>query len=106
MGWQHIREMNIAYMATAALVLTLTFGPEANLSPVALTIPSSGGAQTKYKTPIPANKFKLISYGLSSTAPFYLFRDQCEAKIKAWGETGAYSIITPFGGPEKLGADV
>src|SRR5208337_3171203 len=106
MGWQHIREMNIAYQSTAALTLTLAFGPESNLSPITLTIPSSSGVQTKYKTPVPANKYKLISYGITSAAPFYLFREQCEAKVKAWGDTGPYSIIKPFGGPEKLGAEL
>ena len=102
-GWQHIREMNIAYLSTAPMTLTLSFDQWPQIT---LTVPSSGGVQTKWKTPIPANKFKLISYGLTSTAPFYLFEGQCEAKVKPWGSTGAYTIITPFGGPEKLGAGV
>ena len=102
-GWQHIREMNIAYLSTAAMTLTLSFDQWPQIT---LTVPSSGGVQTKWKTPIPANKFKLISYGLTSTAPFYLFETQCEAKVKPWGSTGPYTIITPFGGPEKLGAQV
>ncbi len=102
-GWQHIREMNIAYQSTTTLTLTLSFDQWPQIT---LTVPSSGGVQTKWKTPIPANKYKLISYGLTSTEPFYLFEGQCEAKVKPWGSTGPYSIITPFGGPEKLGAEV
>jgi hypothetical protein len=102
-GWQHLREMNIAYLSTTALTLTLNFDQWPTIT---LTIPSSNGAQFKYKTPIPANKWKLISYGITSTAPFYLFKDQCEAKVKPWGSSGPYSIITPFGGPEQLGAVV
>jgi hypothetical protein len=102
-GWQHIREMNIAYLSTAAMTLTLNFDQWPQIT---LTVPSSGGVQTKWKTPIPANKFKLISYGLTSTVPFYLFQGQCEAKVKPWGSTGPYTNVTPFGGPEKLGAEV
>ena len=105
-GWQHLREMNIAYASTTALTLTIVFGPEANLAPIVLTIPSSGGLQTKYKTPIPANKFKVVSYRLSSSAPFYVWAKEMEAKVKSWGSSGPYEIVTPIGGPEQLGAEV
>jgi hypothetical protein len=102
MGWQHIREMNIAYASTTDLTLELDFrgGPTDGLPTITLTIPASGGLQTKYKTPIPANKFKLIAYRLSSASPFFLFKSRCEAKVKWWGSSANYQIITPFGGPE------
>jgi hypothetical protein len=105
-GWQHIREVNIAYSSNAPLTLTFTFGPEANHAPILLTIPSSSGLQTKYKTPVPANKYKVVSYGITSTQPFYLFKNQCETKLRAWGSSGSYMIVQPFGGPNNLGAEV
>jgi len=105
-GWEHTREMNLAYLSTASLTLTLTFGPESNLAPIVLTVPSSGGVQTKVKVTIPANKYKLISYGVTSSAPFYLFANDCEAKVKQWGSSGPYAVIKPFGGPNSLGAEV
>src|SRR5208337_3128445 len=105
-GWEHTREMNLSYTSTSALTLTLTFGPEANLAPIVLTLASSGGVQTKLKVTIPANKYKLISYGVTCSAPFYLFANDCEAKVKQWGSSGPYAIIKPFGGPNSLGAEV
>ena len=102
-GWQHLREMNIAYSSTTTLTLTLTFDQWPTIT---LTIPNSSGAQTKFKTPIPANKFKLIGYRLSATAPFYLFKDFCEAKVRPWGSNGPYQIVTPFGGAAQIGAEV
>lgn len=102
-GWQHLREFNIAHISTTDLTLTLQFD---QWPTIALTIPNSGGAQFKYKTPTLINKFKLVSYRVSSASGFYLFKDQCEAKIKPWGSTSGYSTIRPFGGMSGDGAVV
>ena len=108
MGWQHLREMNLAYKSTTTLTLTLVLqgNPTDVLPTITLTIPSSGGLETKCKTIIPANKFKLISYRLSAASPFTVFKERCESKIRYWGSSGPYSIIKPFGGEENLGAEV
>lgn len=103
-GWQHIREMNIGHISTANLSLTLTpdYGP-----PIVLTVPNSGGIQTKTKiTVIGPNKFKVLRYGVTSSSPFRLFLESMESKIGAWGRSGAYQVVKPFGGPSKLGAQV
>lgn len=102
-GWQHIRELNIAYQSTTALTLTLVFDQWPTIT---ITIPSSSGVQTKYKTPSFPNKFKLVSYRLSSSAPFFLWKDFCEVKVKQWGSSGPYESIMPYGGEAQLDAKV
>lgn len=103
-GWQHIREMNIAHISTADLVLTLTFDIGASPTILSIVIPNSGGGQAKTKVTIPRNKFKLVAFRLSSTAPFRHFKEDMECKIGDWGRTDPYRNIKPFGGPSSTGA--
>ncbi|HEY6026260.1 MAG TPA: hypothetical protein VIV09_05105, partial [Pseudolabrys sp.] len=96
LGWQHVRELNIAHISTADLTLTIT--PDQG-SPIVLTVPNSGGVQTKTKVTVTANKAKIYSYRISSSAPFNLFEQDVEVKVKQWGSDGGYGIVRPFGGP-------
>lgn len=103
-GWQHIREMNIAHISTEDLTLTLTFDTGASPNQISIRIPNSGGGQAKTKVTIPRNKFKLVAFRLSSTAPFRHFQEDMECKIGSWGRTDPYRNIKPFGGPSSTGA--
>jgi hypothetical protein len=105
-GWQHIREINVPYLSTAPVTLKLVFDDQS--VPIApITIPSSAGVQQKLLITVPANKFKLVSYGFSSSTPgLRLWKDQVEVKVGPWGRTDAYSIVRPFGGTSKDGAEV
>lgn len=105
-GWQHLREMNVAHISTADLTLTLTFDIGAVPTSITLTIPNSGGGQAKTKVTIPVNKFKLVAFRLSSTAPFRHFKEDMECKVGNWGRQEPYRNIKPFGGESSTGAEV
>ena len=94
-GWFHLRMMNIPTISTADITMTLVFDAWPTIT---LTIPNTGGSFVKQKVQIPANKTKLVSYRLSSTAPFYLFGKDVEVWLGQWGRTDAYTVLKPFGG--------
>lgn len=102
-GFQHIRAMNIAHQSTVDLTLTLVFDQWPTIT---LTVPNSAGLQTKTWVQIPVNKYKLVSYRLSSAVPFYLWEPDIEVYVKWWGSTGPYDLLKPFGGPSDAGAEV
>lgn len=96
-GWQTIGEITLAHISTADLVVTFVYDQWPTQT---ITIPNSGGAFLKGpKMPMPPNKFKMVTYRVSSTAPFRLFRDACEVKVGQWGRSDPYKLVNPFGGP-------
>lgn len=105
-GWQHIREVNIAYISTQTMTLTLTFDPGASPTMLSIPVPSSNGLQAKLKIPVPRNKFKLVAFQLSGVSPFRIFAEDMEIKIGEWGRESAYRNIGPIGGPSAPGARV
>lgn len=94
-GWQHAREMNLAYLSTADLTLLLTFD---HWPPITLTVPSSAGQQTKAKVTLPPNKWKMVEVFLSSTQPFRLWTNDLEMKVKSWGSAQGYRLERPVSG--------
>jgi hypothetical protein len=104
-GWLHSREMNIAYASATAITVVLTFDAWPTIT---INLPSSGGAftQAKTKVTLPANKFKLVAVRVFSTAPFFLFENDLEFKVKQWGSTEAYRVLKIVGGPSAPGAVV
>lgn len=105
-GWMHAREVNIEHISTADLVLTLIFDPGGAPAQIAVTIPNSGGLQAKTKVTLPANKFKLASRRLSSSAPFRVFEEGVECKVGQWGRTAGYRNVRQIGGGSADGAEV
>jgi hypothetical protein len=91
-GWQHAREMNIAYQSVTPLTLLLTFDQWPSIT---LTVPSSNGSEIKQKVILPPNKWKLMEIFLSSTQPFKLWGSDLQLKIRSWGSTGPYRIAKP-----------
>ena len=71
-----------------------------------VTIPNSNGEQAKTLVIVPAFKFKLVSYTLSSASPFRLFREDVAVRVKPWGDPGPYQIVRPFGGGTEAKAEV
>ena len=69
-GYGSVREMNIAYISTTALNLTMTMNIGDEAAPRVITItnqlPSSNGQQVKVKVVMPPNKWKLVAFGLTS----------------------------------------
>jgi hypothetical protein len=92
-GWQHAREMNIAYSSTTAITLLLTFD---QWPAITITLPSSSGSEIKQKVTLPANKWKLIEGFISSASPFLLWQNDMELKVGTWGRTEGYKVLKPF----------
>ena len=105
-GWAHLREMNISYIATATVTLTITLDAGGVGGPIVLALPSTSGVQDKVLVQPSFNKWKLISFAATSTAPFALFLDDMEVKIRAWGSEEAYRVFKPFGGKSSPGGEV
>lgn len=106
-GWQHIRMLNIPYIAAAPVTITLFFDQWPTIIITdQLPMTSSLLYPTKQKVNVPPNKGKLMGFTLSSSAPFRLFKRQLEVWVGIWGRTGPYETVTPFGGDASDGAKV
>lgn len=106
-GFQHLRMMNLEYISTATITLSFAVDTgNGSIAPATITIPSSSGTQAKIKlTPSP-NKWKLISFGASSTAPIRLFLDGLEIWTRSWGSSSEYRKLKPWGGKSAPAAEV
>jgi hypothetical protein len=105
-GWLMMQPvMNISHISSADLTVTLVFDQNPG-GAITLTVPNSGGLQIKTKITVPVCKFKLVSYRVSSTQPFFLFADQCEVGIGMWGRGESFTTVKPFGGPDEASAFV
>jgi len=107
-GWQHLEPvMNVEYISTTPVTLVFTVDSgNGSIAPAAVTLPSSNGLQTKMKVELTYNKWKIIGFGLSSTAPFNLFSEGVEVKVRSWGDAGPARLVKPFGGQSSTGATV
>jgi hypothetical protein len=106
-GWQHLRLMNLEYISTQSITLTFAVDTgNGSYAPNTITIPSSGGTQTKILLEMSPNKWKLISFGAASTAPMRLFLEGAEVWVKSWGSSSDYRKLKPFGGSSSPSAPV
>lgn len=106
-GWQHLRLMNLEYISNAPITLTFAVDTgNGSIAPNTITIPSSGGTQTKLLLEMSFNKWKLISFGASCSTPMMLFLEGLEVWTRSWGNTGEYRKQKPFAGPSAPGAVV
>jgi hypothetical protein len=99
-GYNHVGIMVIEYSSTSTVTLNMYPADEGNGSygPPTITLPSTGGALTKYWLRPGANKYKLSWFQFSSTVPFILNFAGTIAFQKSWGSTGEYTPIPIFGG--------
>jgi len=104
LGWQHVRMLNIPYIASAPITITLEFDqwPTITLTNI-LPATSSQLYPTKTKVQCPANKSKLIGFQLQSASPFRVFKESLEVYIGVWGRRGPYVPARPFGGESGSG---
>ena len=103
--WRYI---NVEYQSTSAITLAFTVDTgNGSIVPATITIPSSGGTQTKLKITVTGpNKWKLLGVSATSSSPFYLMKEGMEFYVRSWGSTGPYRKEMPFGGPTNTGAEV
>lgn len=104
-GWQHLRDMNIAIRSTTTVTLTLTF--DATITQT-YTLASTSGLRQKVYVPLNSNKFKLVRYSLDSTdvtQPFRLYESDLEVRAKQWLTSLGYSVVRPFGAESTMAGE-
>ncbi len=107
MGFQHLRLMNLEYISTAAITLSFQVDSgNGSYGPATVTIPSSSGGQAKLLLQMGPNKWKLIGFSASSTAPMRLFIEGLEVWVRSWGSAGEYRKMKPFAGASSPAAVV
>lgn len=108
MGWQHVRLLNIPYIATAAVTLTLLL--DGNTQVISGQMPATASQLYPIKQKVipqaTPNKAKLVGFQATSSAPFRVFQEMLEVWVGAWGRTDSYTIVRPFGGKAAAGAEV
>lgn len=110
-GFQHLRDMNIAIRSTAAVTLTLTLD---GTTVQTYTLASTSGLRQKVYVPMHANKYKLVRYSLDSVDPaqgFRIYESDLEVRAKPWVTQLGYAIVKPFGAestqaPEVLASEL
>lgn len=106
-GWQHLRYINIEYISTNPITLTfVTDSGNGSIAPSTITVPSSGGTQTKLKITVSPNKWKLLSVGATSSTSFYLMTEGMEFYCRSWNSSESYRVEHPFGGKTSGGAEL
>jgi hypothetical protein len=106
-GWQTIGEMQIPYIATSPVTVTLFFDqwPTIVLTNI-LPATASQLYPTKQRVVIPPNKSRLLGFTLSSATLWRPFKSMLEVSIGEWGRNTPYQIVQPFGGAASDGAEV
>jgi hypothetical protein len=89
-GWQHVREINLAFESTEDLTLLLTFDQWPDIT---LDIPNNAGSESKVKVVLPPNKWKLMEGFLSCPTTFKLWPSDVQFKIGQWGRNDSYRIV-------------
>ena len=95
-GWQHIREMNLAYQSTADITLNFQFDVTASPLSFNLTVPTSNSNVTKTKIIMPPNKWKMVELFVFSANPFLLWTNDMEFRVKSWGSAEPYRNLKPI----------
>jgi hypothetical protein len=104
-GYQSVFQANLAYIATATVTLTITTDTGQT---VTQTFAATGAqlAPVKILAKLPVNKGKVFAYSLTSTAPFYVWKELSEVWCGEWGRTSEFAKRPLFGGPSQEGAEV
>jgi hypothetical protein len=95
-GYMHVRQVSITYASSQ--VVTLAIAVFDGTSPVAIALPSTGGAVKKVVVPLTFNKGQLYSYNFTSAATFQVYQDKCEVLVGEWGRNGGYISRPLVGG--------
>jgi hypothetical protein len=105
-GWCFIYQINLAYISSTPVTLTVN----TDQGSFTLTYPPStgGGPDTPSKILMkcPRNKWKVVSFSATSTAPFSLWKDLTEVWVRSWGESAEFHKVNPFGGDSSPAASI
>jgi hypothetical protein len=97
-GFQHLGQLVIEYSSTAAITLNCYPQDAGNGSygPATITLPASATLTKLWLRPSP-NKWKLMAFQFSSTAPFNINAEGAIAFCKAWEVETEYLLVPIFG---------
>jgi hypothetical protein len=98
-GYQHIGELTVEYKSNAPVTLTIIAADADNGSygPAAITLPSTGGAATKFWMRPGPNKGKWFWLQFQSTDPtMQIYLDGMICYVKEWGSESPYKETQPF----------
>lgn len=95
-GYCSCYAVNLVYMCSSPVVVTL----QTDFGPIVLNFPPSASQTTPSKAWVtaPANKWKIMSFQVSSSTKVTLWKDLTEIWISNWGSTNAAFKFSPFGG--------
>jgi hypothetical protein len=95
-GYNSCYAVNLVYICPDPVVVTLA----TDYGTFTLNFPASASQLTPSKTWItaPANKWKILTFSVSSTSKVTLWKDLTEVWISNWGSTNAAFKFSPFGG--------
>lgn len=93
-GYQHAKGLQIAHLSTANLSLIRILD---GVSQSAITIPHSGGLRKKTYVEIPAIKYKVCQYKITSSSGFRLYLGDSEIRVKQWNSDSDYQTIRALG---------
>ena len=101
-GWHVLQMAEITYRATAAVDIRVTtqIGDAGTLATDTYTaaLPTTGDLKQKRPFFFNARKGVLTKVVLTSTADLYLYREESELHVQAWGKGGqGFKIVRPFG---------
>lgn len=104
-GYQSVFQVNLAYISTQPVTLTIETDTGQT---VTQTFPATGAqlAANKVLVKLPVNKGKVFAYNLTSTAPFYVWKNLCEVWVGEWGRTNEFAKRPLFGGESSENARV
>lgn len=97
-GWFAPLYGHLVLKATAPVTLTLTrqYNQRGGSRDETYTIPATGGVKSRQFVTFAAGKDVLHKWVLTSTAPFFLYREETEITIQPWGADSARAAH-PFG---------
>lgn len=98
-GWFHIRDIYVVLRSTAPVTLTVT--PD-DTSAQTFTLPSTGGTKQNVYVKLAASKSNSYGFALDSTAPFRMYAEESEVRVKQWLTKLGYQDI-PLIGREQVG---
>jgi len=99
-GWGHTRLITVEYLSNAPITLSFLC-PDAStngsIAPATITLPSTGGTVTKWKTLPAFNKYKLLQCIFTFTDPTaQIYIDGLSFETKIWGSNSGYEPVNPF----------
>lgn len=101
-GWGHTRLVTVEYSSNAPITLSFLCPDQTtngSIAPATITLPSTGGTVTKWKTLPSFNKFKLLQTTFTHNDPTaQIYLDGFILEHKNWGSSGGYTPVNPFDG--------